>query len=85
MLAAAGHRELEVLTLYAILLSVVLAAAFLVVLRYRPRWTIAVAVAPFLLFYLLSPDLRVYSIHGMVHTGIVYHLMGGTLPADRRS
>ncbi len=40
------------------------------------------ALAPFALVYAASPDNRVYSIHGIVHTGMVYRAANGDLPPD---
>jgi hypothetical protein len=62
--------------------SAVLAALFLVFAA-RARWLLLpLAVLPFLAAYLLVPDGRVYSTHGMIHTGIVYRVGNGDLPPD---
>ncbi len=66
----------------AAVLATILAAVFLLALRVGPRWTLVVAVAPFAIVYLIAPDVRVYSIHGFIHTPIVYQILENGVPAE---
>ena len=68
--------------LYGVLLGGLLAAAFLALLPRRRGWAVALAVAPIAVAYLVSPDIRVVSIHGLIHASMAYHLMGSELPPD---
>ena len=64
------------------LLSAVLTAVFLATLK-RGRWlALPIALLPLCAVYLLNPDIRVYSIHGMYHTGIVYGVAGNGAPPE---
>lgn len=62
------------------------------VIRLGYGWTIAPEKRPWILMvcglwivgcvYLINPDVRIASVHGLFHTGIVYHILNGGFPPD---
>jgi hypothetical protein len=63
--------------------AVVLAAILMAVLRTR-RWGVLLLVGPLpaLALYLTLPAARLLSMHGLIHTGLVYYVANGQIPPD---
>ena len=48
--------------------------------RIKKIWLILLGISSLIMVYALHPNIRIYSVHGFVHTGIVYQLLNGNIP-----
>ncbi|MBW1854084.1 MAG: hypothetical protein JRJ00_05290 [Deltaproteobacteria bacterium] len=43
-------------------------------------WPMLLGISPLIMIYALNSNLRIYSFHGFMHTGVVYQLLNGNIP-----
>lgn len=48
--------------------------------RIKKIWFVLWGIAPLIMLYVLSPNLRIYSFHGFMQAGVVYQLLNGNIP-----
>ena len=65
---------------YGVMLYIIFLLLVLSRKRVSKIYFILLGISPLILFYILSPNNRIYSYHGFMHTGIVYEILNKKYP-----